>query len=197
MAKVTLDTIKELRKKTGVGVSDCKEALEESKGDFERAIECLRKKGVMKAQKRAGRETANGYIGSYVHNGKIGVLVELACETDFVSRNEKFQKLASEIALHIAASSPEYLAPEDVPKKVLEKEKEIGKEKLKKEGKPENILDKIVEGQLAKFYEEVCLLEQAYVRDEKKKIKDLISEAVASFGEKIEIKRFVMMILGE
>jgi elongation factor Ts len=196
MAKVTLDTIKELRRKTGVGIGACKEALEETKGDFEKSVEFLRKKGILKAQKRASRETANGFIGSYVHNGQIGVLVELASETDFVSRGEKFQKLARELAIHIAAESPLYVSREDVPKKVLDKEKEIMKSKLKDEGKPEKILEKIVEGQLNKYYEEVCLLDQPYVRDDSKKISDLINEAVAAFGEKIEIKRFVRMVLG-
>jgi elongation factor Ts len=197
MAKVTLDAIKELRKKTGVGVSDCKEALEESIGDFEKAIDCLRKKGVLKAKKRANRETSNGFIGSYVHNGQIGVLVELASETDFASRNEKFQELVKELALHIAASCPLYVSREDIPKKELEREKKVIEGKLKKDGKPKNILEKIVEGQLTKYYEEVCLLDQPYVRDDKKKIKDLIDEAVASFGERIEVKKFVRIILGE
>lgn len=197
MAKIALEDIKKLRKKTGVGISDCKEALEDSKGDFEKAVEFLRKKGVLKAKKRAARETTNGYIGSYVHNGQIGVLVELECETDFVARNEKFQKLAWEIALHIAASSPFYVSKDDVPKREVEKEKEIISDRLKEEGKPEHILDKIIEGQIQKFYEEVCLLEQPYVRDEKKKIKDLISETVAAFGEKIEIGRFIRLSLGE
>ncbi|MBN2015964.1 translation elongation factor Ts [Candidatus Dojkabacteria bacterium] len=197
MAKITLDEIKELRSKTGIGIADCKEALEQSKGDFEKAVEFLRKKGILKAKKRASRETANGFIGSYVHNGQIGVLVELVCETDFVSRNEKFQSLAKEISLHVAAECPLYLSREDVPNDVLQKEKEIIAERLKKEGKPEHILAKIVEGQMSKFYEEVCLLEQPYVRDNKKRIRDLVDEAVASFGEKVEISKFVRIVLGE
>ncbi|MDD3647835.1 MAG: translation elongation factor Ts [Candidatus Dojkabacteria bacterium] len=197
-AKVTMESIKKLRKKTGIGIQDCKEALEKSEGDFDKAVEFLRKKGILKAQKRAGRDTENGYIGSYVHNGQIGVLVELVCETDFVSRNEKFQSLARELAIHIAASAPNYLSREDVPKDVLKKEKEIVIDKLgKQEKKPKEILDKIAEGQMEKFYEDFCLLDQVYVRDEKKKIRDLINEAVAAYGEKIEIRRFVRMILGE
>lgn len=195
--KITLEIIKELRKKTGVGVQDCKEALEASNGDFDKAIDVLRKKGILKAKKRSSREASNGFIGSYVHGGQIGVLVELMCETDFVARNEKFQKLAHEIALHIAASNPIYVSCDDVPKKVQDKELEIISERLKDEGKPENICEKIAEGQMKKFYEETCLLEQPYVRDEKKKIKDLIDEAVASFGEKIEIARFIRLVLGE
>ena len=197
MAKISLDTIKKLRAKTGVGVNDCKDALEESKGDFDKAVEILRKKGVLKAKKRAGKDASNGYIGSYIHNnGQIGVLIELLSETDFASRGEKFQKLANDIAMHIAANDPSYVSRDDVPKKVLKKEKEISMEKLKKEGKPKNILNKIAEGQLEKFYSEECLLDQPYIRDEKKKVGDLIDEAVASFGERIEVGRFVRFVLG-
>ncbi len=196
MAKITLKTIKELRAKTGVGINDCKEVLEKTNGDFEKAVEELRKKGVLKAKSRAGKVTSNGFIGSYIHNGQIGVLVEVMSETDFASRNEKFQKLANDIAMHIAANDPEYVSRDDVPEDVLEKEKEIAKDKMKDEGKPEEILDKIAEGQLEKFYEEVCLLDQPFVRDDKKKVKDLIDEAIASFGERIEVGRFKRMMLG-
>lgn len=197
MSKISLKEIKELRAKTGVGVADCKEALETGKGDFDRAIDTLRKKGILKAKKRTSREASNGFIGSYVHNGQIGALVELVCETDFVARNEKFRKIAHDIALHIAASAPLYVSQEEVPDNILAKEKEIIEDKVKREGKPDNIIDKIVEGQMGKYYEEVCLLDQPYVRDEKKKIKDLIDESVASFGEKIEIRRFIRIVLGE
>jgi elongation factor Ts len=197
MVKVTLTEIKALREKTGVGVQDCKEALQQSNGNFEKAIDFLRKKGTLKAQKRADKIAINGYIGSYIHNGRVGALIELMCETDFVARNEKFQKLANELALHIVSAAPLYIQKENVPKKVLEREKSIILDKLKGEKKPKNILDKIAEGQLNKFYGEVCLMEQAYVRDEKKTIKNLLEEALASFGEKIEIRRFVRMDLGE
>jgi len=197
MSKITLEIIKELRAKTGVGIADCKEALETGEGDFEKAIDLLRKKGILKAKNRASRETSNGFLGSYIHNGQIGVMVELVCETDFVARNEKFQKIAHNIALHIAAAAPLYVSREEIPDEVLAKEKEIAKDKVKKEGKPEDIIDKIVEGQMNKYYEEVCLLDQAYVRDEKKKIRDLIDEAVASYGEKIEVRRFIRIVLGE
>jgi elongation factor Ts len=197
MGKITLDVIKNLRKKTGVGIQACKEALEKSNGNEEKAIEYLRTKGIMKAQKRAGREASNGFIGCYVHQGQIGVMVEVMCETDFVSRNKKFQDLAREIALHIAAESPLYVSKDDVPDKVLSKEKEIASEKLKEEKKPQKIIDKIVEGQIQKYYEEVCLLDQPYVRDNSKKIEDLINEAVAAYGEKIEIRRFTRIVLGE
>jgi len=197
MSKVTLKEIKELRAKTGIGVADCKEALEEAKGNFEKSVEILRKKGILKAKKRASKKTSNGFLGSYVHNGQIGVLVELVCETDFVSRNEKFRELAHNIALHIAASDPLYVSKDDIPEEELKNEKDIAKEKIKGEGKPANIIEKIVEGQLKKYYEEVCLLDQPYVRDDKKKVKDLIDEAVASFGERIEIRRFIRVVLGE
>jgi len=196
MADITLDMIKELRKKTGIGITSCQEALEKGNGDFDKAIDFLRKKGILKAKKRADRSASNGYIGSYIHNGQIGVLVELMSETDFVSRSEKFQKLANELALHIAASAPLYVSKDDVPSDVIEKEKEIARDRLKDEGKPEELLDRIAEGQLQKYYQEVCLLEQPYVRDEKKKIQDLINEGVAAFGEKIEIGRFQRLVLG-
>lgn len=197
MSKITLKDVKVLRSKTGVGIADCKEALEGGSGDLEKAIDILRKKGILKAKKRASRETSNGFIGSYVHNGQIGVLVELVCETDFVARNKKFQEIAHNIALHIAASAPLYISREKIPDNILAKEKAIIADKVVKEGKPDNIIEKIVEGQLSKYYEEVCLLDQPYVRDEKKKIKDIIDESVASFGEKIEIRRFVRIVLGE
>jgi elongation factor Ts len=196
MAKITLEMIKTLRKKTGTGISACKEALEESDGDSDKAVEYLRKKGILKAKKRADRETLNGHIESYIHHGQIGVLVELLSETDFVARNEKFVKLAHDIALHIAAAAPLFVSKEDVPQDALRKEKEIARDRLKEEGKPEELLDRIAEGQLQKYYEEVCLLEQPFVRDEKKKVKDIIDEAVAAFGEKIEIGRFVRLVLG-
>jgi elongation factor Ts len=196
MAKITLEMIKNLRKKTGIGISACKEALEKSDGDSDKAVEYLRKKGILKAKKRADRETLNGHIGSYIHHGQIGVLVELLSETDFVARNEKFIKLAHDIALHIAAAAPLFVSKEDIPQDVLDKEKEIAQDRLKEEGKPEELLDRIAEGQLQKYYEEVCLLEQPFVRDEKKKVKDIIDEAVAAFGEKIEIGRFVRLVLG-
>lgn len=196
MTTITLDMIKSLRKKTGIGISACKEALEQSDGDAEKAVEYLRKKGILKAKKRADREMTNGHIGSYIHHGQIGVLVEILSETDFVSRSDKFKNLAHDVALHIAASAPLYVSREDVPQDVLEKEKEIARDRLKEEGKPEELLDRIAEGQLEKYYEETCLLEQPYVKDDKKKIKDIIDEAVASFGEKIEITRFVRLVLG-
>jgi len=187
---ITLDQIKELRSRTGVGISNVKEALEASKGDMEKAIIYLREKGISKGAKRAGRQAENGFIAHYVHgDGTIAVLVELNSETDFASRSEKFRSLAHDLALHIAANNPEYTAIDDIPEDVLETEKAIYKKDLK--GKPDEVQEKILEGKLQKFYEEVVLLEQVFVKDDKKKVKDLINEALASIGEKIEISRFV------
>lgn len=192
----SLEEVKKLREKTGVGFTDCKEALEESKGDIEKAIEILRKKGIAKAAKRSERSSSEGTIGSYVHQNHIGVLVELNAETDFVARNEKFQELARDIAMHIAAAAPLYVAPEDVPENVLEKEKEIYAEELNLKGKPKEVIEKILDGKLQKYYEEVCLLEQEFVKDTSKKIKDLINEAIAAMGEKIQIGKFSRIVVG-
>lgn len=187
---ITLDQIKELRKRTGAGVTVVKEALEESNGDIQVAIEYLRKKGIAKAAKRADKHAENGFIASYVHGeGAIAVLVELNSETDFTARNDLFRSVARDIAIHIAASNPEYLSVEDVPSEVLEKEMKIAKEGIDG-NKPEEIVNKIVDGRLQKFYEQTVLLEQQYVKDDSKKIKDLISETVSAIGEKIEIGRF-------
>lgn len=185
-----MDQIKELRKRTGVGLHLIKEALEASGGDMEKAVLYLREKGVAKAAKRAGRSAENGFIAHYIHgDGNIGVLLELNSETDFASRNEKFRELAHDLAVHIAASSPEYISIDQIPEDILEREKSVYKKDL--EGKPEQVQEKILEGKLAKFYEEIVLMEQNYVKDDSKKIKDIINEAVAAIGEKIEIGRFV------
>ena len=185
-----LDQIKELRSLTGAGINSIKEALEHSKGDFDKAVLYLREKGLAKATKRSDKSATNGFIAHYIHGeGSLGVLVELNSETDFASRNEKFRELASNIALHIAAAAPEYISIDDIPEDILLKEKEVAK-KSTPGNKPEEILNKIVEGRLKKFYEETVLLEQTYVKDETKKIKDLINDAVASIGEKIEIGKF-------
>jgi elongation factor Ts len=186
---ITLKEIKQLRERTGVGIQNVKEALEATNGDVEKAIVYLREKGMAKGAKRAGRTADNGFIAHYVHgDGNIGVLVELNSETDFASRNEKFRKLAHNIALHIAASDPLYIKKEDIPEDVLEKEKAIYKNDLK--GKPAQVQEKILEGKLAKYYEQVVLLEQPFVKDDSKKIKDLLNEALAAIGEKIEVGRF-------
>jgi len=196
--KITAKMVKELRDKTGAGMMDCKKALLESGGDEEKALAWLRQKGLSKAQKRAGKTASEGMIGSYIHmNGKIGVLVEINCETDFVAKSDKFQEFAKNIAMQIAASSPQYISPEDIPQEVLEKEKEIYANQAKEEGKPENIIPRIVEGKLKKFYKEVCLLEQPYIRDDSLSIQDLLNELVSVLGEKIVIRRFVRFEVGE
>lgn len=195
---VDIEKVKELREKTGVSVALCKEALEESKGDIEKAVEVLRKKGSVMAEKKSGRTAQEGVIESYIHHsGKIGVIVELNCETDFVAKQEKFKNLAKEVAMQIAATSPRFLTQEDVPQNVIEKEKEIYRELVRKEGKPEKVVEKIVEGKLEKFYQEAVLVNQPYFRDDKKKIKDLLSETVAALGENIVIRRFLRYQVGE
>ncbi len=196
--KITAKMVKELRDKTGAGMMDCKKALEASGGDEEKALVWLREKGLSKAQKRAGKEASEGMIGSYIHmNGKIGVLVEINCETDFVAKSEKFQEFAKNVAMQIAAASPLCVSVEDIPEDVLEKEKEIYKKQAEAEGKPEKIIPRIVEGRLKKFYKEVCLLEQPYIRDDSLTIQDLLNELVSVLGEKIVIRRFVRFEVGE
>ena len=195
---VTAQMVKALRDKTGTGMMDCKKALTETGGNEEKAIAWLREKGLAKARKRAGRAVTEGLIGSYIHsNGKIGVMVEVKCETDFVAKSEKFKELAKNIAMQIAAASPVCLTPEDLPPDVVEKEKEIFKKQAMAEGKPEHIAEKIVQGRLKKYYKEVCLLEQPYIRDDKLTIRDLLGEAVAVLGENIQLGRFTRMALGE
>ncbi len=198
MAKISAATVKELREKTGAGMMDCKNALAEVSGDIEKAIEFLRKKGLATAQKRAGRALNEGTIQSYIHmNGKLGVLVEVNCETDFVAKNEDFQDFAKNIAMHIAASNPLGIAPEDISEDVIDKEKEIYRAQALEMGKPENVIDKIVEGKLNKFYQESCLLNQSYVRDADISIADLLNALIAKIGENISIKRFVRYQIGE
>ena len=198
MANINAGMVKELREKTGAGMMDCKNALAEVDGDIEKAIEFLRKKGLATAQKRAGRALNEGIIQSYIHmTGKLGVLVEVNCETDFVAKNEDFQEFAKNIAMHIAASNPLGITPEDVPNDVIEKEKEIYRAQALEMGKPENVVDKIVEGKLKKFYEESCLLNQPYVRDTNISIADLLNELIAKIGENISIKRFMRYQIGD
>ncbi|MBT3413005.1 MAG: translation elongation factor Ts [Candidatus Jacksonbacteria bacterium] len=185
--------VKDLRDKTGAGMMDAKKALEESGGDLEKAIEWLRKKGQQVAAKKQSERTAHeGMIESYIHgNSRVGVLLELNCETDFVARNEEFKALAHDIAMHIAAMSPEYISAEDIPADVIEKEKEIEAEKLKTEGKPEEMIEKILEGKVKKFAGEVCLLDQVFVKDDKTTVEDVVNNATQKLGEKIVIRRFV------
>lgn len=195
---ISANMVKELRESTGAGMMDCKKALTETSGDFEKAVEFLRKKGLSKAAKKADREASEGFIGSYVHhNGKLAVLVEVNCETDFVAKTDDFQDLVKNLSMHIAAANPLYVKSEEVPAEVIEKEKEIIKAQLAKENKPENILDKIVEGRITKYYSENCLLNQPYVKDDKKTIQDLVNENIGKLGENIVVRRFVRLTIGE
>ena len=177
---------------------DCKKALAETGGDHEKAIDYLRKKGLAAASKKAGRVASEGMVGSYIHaGGKIGVLLEVNCETDFVARNENFQVFVKDIAMHIAAAAPQYVRREEVPEDVVEREKEIYRAKARETGKPENIIEKIIEGQVNKFYADICLLEQSYVKDSDKSVQQFLNETIASIGENISIRRFVRYSLGE
>jgi elongation factor Ts len=196
--EISADAIKELRQRTGVGVMDCKKALAESGGNVDEAIDVLRKKGLAKAAKRAGRATAEGLIAAYIHpGGKIGVLVDVNCETDFVARTEDFQNLSKEIAMHIAAMNPIAISREDVPPEDIEKEKEILRAEAATSGKPEKVLDKIVEGRLEKYFTEQCLLEQAYIKNPDITVKDFIYDNIAKLGENITVRRFARYQLGE
>ena len=195
---ISASDVKLLREKTGAGMMDCKHALTEANGDMEKAIKILREKGLASAAKKAGRIAAEGIVDSYIHlGGKIGVLVEVNCETDFVAKTPVFRQLVKDIAMQIAAANPLYLEPADVPADVLEKEKEILRAQALNEGKPEKIVDKMVEGRLQKYYKEFCLLEQAFVKDPEKSIRDLVNEKIAELGEKISIRRFVRYEMGE
>ena len=195
---ITASDVNLLRQKTGVGMMDCKKALTEANGDMDKAIEILREKGMASAAKKAGRIAAEGVVDSYIHmGGKVGVLVEVNCETDFVARGEQFKALVHDIALQIAASKPLYVTKEEVPQDVLDKEKEILKIQAMNEGKPEAIAEKMVLGRIKKYYEDFCLMEQPFVKDPSKTISGLITEAIASIGEKITVRRFVRYEMGE
>jgi elongation factor Ts len=195
--KIELETIKRLRELTGVGITDAKQALVDADGDFDKALEAMRKKGMTKAEKRGEREARSGVIGSYVHDSRIGVLVEVNCETDFVARNEKFTELVKDIAMHIAASAPEYISQENVPTEVKESLKEEFTQKAIKDGKPENMLEKIVDGMIAKYLAERCLLEQPFVKNQDVSVDEFIKNSIAILGENIVVKRFSRMALGE
>ena len=200
MAEVTAAMVKDLREKTGAGMMDCKKALLESGGDVEKAITWLREKGLATAGKKAGRSATEGAVGSYIHlGGKIGVLVEINCETDFTARNEKFQALVKDVAMQIAWSNPRWLRREDVPESVLAEEKSIHRAQLLEQGKPEAMLEKIIPGKLDKFFKENCLLEQAFFRDPdgKRSVQDEINAAVAVIGENIQLRRYTRYALGE
>jgi elongation factor Ts len=198
MAEITAAQVKDLRERTGAGMADCKKALVEVDGDVEKAQEYLRKKGLAAAAKKAGRIATEGLVQSYIHgNGRIGVLVEVNCETDFVARGEQFQTFVREVAMQIAAMNAQYLVPEDVPAAIVEKERSIRLDQAKQSGKPEAVIGKIVDGQIAKWMKEICLYEQAWVKDDKKTIRDLNQDLVAKIGENCKIRRFVRFELGE
>jgi elongation factor Ts len=191
-----IELVKKLREKTGAGYSDCTNALKESNNDIEKAIEILRKRGISVAMKKTGRAAKQGAVGSYIHlGGKIGVLVEVNCETDFVAKNDDFKNFVKEMAMQIAAANPRYVSIDDIPEDVLSKEREILKEGIK--GKPKEVLDKIVEGKLQKFYQEACLLDQPSIRDANLKVKDMLTNVILKIGENIIIRRFVRFQVGE
>ena len=196
--EVNANAVKELREKTGAGMMDCKKALAETGGDVQKAIDYLRQKGLAAAAKKADRVAADGAVGAYVHpGGKIGVLVEINCETDFVARTAEFQSLLKDIAMQVAAANPRYLRREEVPAAELDKEKEIYRQQALETGKPEKVVDKIVEGKLERFYSEACLLEQAFIKDPDKKVTDIVNESIGRLGENIQIRRFSRYHLGE
>lgn len=198
MADITMQMIKDLRERTLAGISDCKKALKETDGDMDKAADLLRKKGLVTAAKKSVRTAASGLVHSYIHQGgRIGVLVEVNCETDFVGKNEEFVAFTHDVAMQIAAMGPRYLVPEEVPAEEIEKEREIRLAAARETGKPENVLPKIVEGQIKKWMTEICLMEQVFVKDSKRKIKDLQTDLVAKLGENCRVRRFVRWEVGE
>jgi len=198
MAEITMEMIKKLREKTAAGMMDCKKALEEAGGDMEKAVDILRQKGLAVAAKRAGKATKEGVVAAYIHaNKKLGAMVEVNCETDFVARTDEFQKFAYELAMHIAAANPVCVAREDMPQDILEREKQIYEAQAKETGKPENVIEKIVQGKLEKFYKESVLLEQPFVKNPDLTIQDLLNELMTKTGERIQIRRFVRYQVGE
>ena len=196
--EISIELVKDLRQRTGAGVIDCKTALQETKGDVDAAIDYLRKKGLATAAKKAGRIATDGLVSSYIHaGGKMGVLVEINCETDFVAKTEDFQAFVKNIAMHIAATNPQYIRREEIPTEVLEKEKEIYRTQALESGKPAKVIDKIVEGKMERFYSEVCLLEQTYFKDSDLTVKEVLDAMIAKVGENISIRRFARFQLGE
>ncbi|MGD0819805.1 MAG: translation elongation factor Ts [Desulfomonilia bacterium] len=196
--QITSEVVKKLRDKTGVGMMDCKKALEETNGEFEKAVEILRKKGIDVANKRSGRQASQGTVTAYIHmGGKIGVLVEVNCESDFVAKSDDFNNFVKDVSMQVAAASPDWVTRDEVPQNVLDKEKEILKEQALKTGKPEKVIEKIVEGKLTKFYSERCLMDQPFVKDQDKTIKQLLEELMAKTGEKCLVRRFVRYQVGE
>ncbi len=195
---VTATDIKALRERTGAGMLDCKKALNENDGNLENAIDWLRQKGISKAAKKSGRAASEGIVEAYIHGGgKIGVLLEINCETDFVAMTDNFQGLARDIAMHIAATSPEYVSKEDVPADAIERERKVQLARVMEEGKPEHIAEKIVQGRMGKYYEEICLLEQSYIKEDGKTVGQVLTDAVATIGENIQVRRFSRFVMGE
>jgi len=195
--EISADIVKDLRVKTGAGIMDCKEALKVAGGNFEKAIDFLREKGLSAATKKSSRATKDGLVTSYIHmGGKVGVMIEVNCETDFVAKTDDFKTLTRDLAMHVAAMNPLYVKPEDVPEAALQREKDIYRKQVIAEGKPEKIADKIVEGKLKKYYEEVCLVKQKFIKDTNQTVEDLIKAAIAKTGENILVKRFVRYQLG-
>jgi elongation factor Ts len=196
--EITAAVVKELREKTGAGMMDCKKALGETGGDLDKAVDYLRQKGLAAAAKKADRAAADGSVAAYVHpGGKIGVLVEINCETDFVARTAEFQGLLKDIAMQVAAANPRYVRRDDVPSGELEREKSIYRQQAVETGKPANVVDKIVEGKMERFYSEICLMEQSFIKDPDKKVNDVMNDAVARLGENIRVRRFARYHLGE
>jgi len=194
---ISAKMVKELREKTAAGMMDCKKALTETNGDMDKAIEFLREKGLSKAAKKSGRLASEGLVESYIHGGRIGVLVEVNSETDFVAKNEEFQTFVKDVAMHIAAENPLYVKKEEVPEEVIQKEKDFLTKQALAEGKPEKIVEKMVEGRISKYYSEICLLEQSYVKDPDKTVGDLLNEKIARIGENLSIRRFARFEVGE
>ena len=198
MAEISAQVVKQLRERTGAGMMECKKALQETNGDIDKAVDVLRKRGIASASKKSARTTKQGVIGSYIHQGsQLGVMVEVNCESDFVARTADFQELVKDMAMQIAAADPLFIRKEDVTAAALDKEREIARDRARQEGKPEKILDKIVEGRLAKYYEEVCLYEQPFIKDNTTTIADLIKSKIAKLGENISIARFVRFKVGD
>ena len=198
MADISKDLVKDLREKTGAGMGDCLKSLQEAEGNMEKAIEILRKKGIASADKRNTRTAKEGLVYAYIHGGgKVGTMVEVNCETDFVARTKEFEELCKEIAMQVAAMSPRYLKREEVPSDIVAKEKEIYKVQMADQKKPANVIDKIIDGKLEKFYKDTCLMEQAYIKDDSKNVDILVKEAIGKIGENIVVKRFAKFVLGE
>ncbi len=198
MVEINARQVKDLRDATGAGVLDCKKALQECGGDLDKAVEALRTKGLAEAQKKAGRSTEEGLIDSYIHlNGKIGVLLEINCETDFVARTDQFQELAHDLCMQVAAADPTYVDRDEVPEEIVEQERRILMEQAKSEGKPEEIAQKIVDGRIEKFFAQICLVDQAFIKDPDRTIEEVIKEYVATLGENIQVRRFARYALGE